>query len=172
MEELFFKDWEGVLHVALATLIAFVTLFLFVRISGKRTLAKLNAFDFVVTVALGSVLAYMMLATVPLVEGTVVLLLIIALQYLFAHAAKSSSALEHIINAVPELVFYEGKFLDKAMAREGITEDEIYAAIRHEGIEHINDVRAAVMELNGEITVVRKSNSGGKTSLDDFKEKT
>jgi uncharacterized membrane protein YcaP (DUF421 family) len=79
MEDIFFKDWKSIGHVVLATVIAFITLFFFLRISGKRTLAKLNAFDFVVTVALGSTLSYMMLAMVPLTEGAIVLFLIIIL---------------------------------------------------------------------------------------------
>ncbi|GAA6771900.1 DUF421 domain-containing protein [Flavobacterium sp. CGRL2] len=90
MEQVFFKDWISIGHVIIATIIAFITLFFFLRISGKRTLAKLNAFDFVVTVALGSTLSYMMLAMVPLVEGALVLFLIIILQYIFARTARSS----------------------------------------------------------------------------------
>jgi len=87
---LFFDNWADLANVCLTTVSAFVTLFLFVRISGKRTLAKLNAFDFVVTIALGSVLAYMMLGLVPFVEGAIVLALIILLQYIFAWMARSS----------------------------------------------------------------------------------
>jgi uncharacterized membrane protein YcaP (DUF421 family) len=57
MKDLLFENWEKLGQVALMTIASFVILFLFIRISGKRTLAKFNAFDFVVTVALGSTLA-------------------------------------------------------------------------------------------------------------------
>jgi len=147
-----------------------VTLFFFVRISGKRTLAKLNAFDFVVTVALGSTLSYMMLAMVPIIEGAIVLLLIIALQYIFAWTARSSKKIEKLINAVPSLIFYDGHFIEHAMAKEAITEGEIYSKIRNAGIDHIDEVKAVVMELNGEITVVRKSKGNGTSSLDDIED--
>lgn len=99
MDELFFKDWKSLGHVALCTVISFIALFLFIRVSGKRTLAKLNAFDFVVSVALGSTLAYMMLAMVPVAEGGLVLALIIIMQYAFAWAAKSSKKMEVLINS-------------------------------------------------------------------------
>jgi len=168
MEEVFFKDWKSIGHVVLATIIAFVTLFFFVRISGKRTLAKLNAFDFVVTVALGSTLSYMMLAMVPLMEGAIVLLLIITLQYIFAWTARSSKKIEKIINAVPSLIFYNGEFIEHSMAKEAITKGEIFAQIRNAGIDRIEEVKAVVMELNGEITVVRKSKGSGTSSLDDI----
>jgi len=167
MEELFFEDWKSVLQVTLATIISFVTLFVFIRISGKRTLAKLNAFDFVVTVALGSTLAYMMLAMVALIEGTVVLILIISMQYIFAWTARSSKKMEKIINAEPSLIFYDGQFIKKAMAKEAITKDEIFAAVRESGIDQIDHVKAIVMELNGQMTVVKKSEGSGKSSLDD-----
>jgi len=170
MEEVFFKDWKSIGHVALATIVAFVTLFFFVRISGKRTLAKLNAFDFVVTVALGSTLSYMMLAMVPIIEGAIVLLLIIALQYIFAWTARSSKKIEKLINAVPSLIFYDGHFIEHAMAKEAITEGEIYSKIRNAGIDHIDEVKAVVLELNGEITVVRKSKGNGTSSLDDIED--
>ncbi|RUT69523.1 DUF421 domain-containing protein [Flavobacterium cupreum] len=169
MEELFFKDWKSIGHVVLATVIAFITLFFFVRISGKRTLAKLNAFDFVVTVALGSTLSYMMLAIVPLIEGAIVLFLIIILQYIFAKTARSSRKMEKLINAMPSLIFYDGNFIEKAMAKEAITKGEVFSTIRNSGIDQIEDVKAVVMELNGQITVVRKSEGNGISSLDDIK---
>ena len=166
MSEVFFKDWESLSHVAVATVIAFVTLFLFLRISGKRTMAKLNAFDFVVTIALGSTMAYMMLAKVPLAEGTLVLALIILMQYIFAWAARSSKKMEDLINAVPILIYYDGQFIEKAMQREAITKDEIYAALREKGINKISSVEAVVMELNGDLSVVTKSEGNGPGSLD------
>ncbi|TCN57641.1 uncharacterized membrane protein YcaP (DUF421 family) [Flavobacterium circumlabens] len=168
MEDIFFKDWKSIGHVVLATVIAFITLFFFLRISGKRTLAKLNAFDFVVTVALGSTLSYMMLAMVPLTEGAIVLFLIIILQYIFALTARSSKKMEKLINAVPSLIFYNGEFIEKTMAKEAITKGEIFSTIRNSGIDQINEVKAVVMELNGQITVVKKSIGKGSSSLDDI----
>ena len=166
MTELFFEDWSSLLHIALSTVIAFVTLFLFIRISGKRTLSKLNAFDFVVTVALGSTLTYMMLGLVPLAEGAEVLLLIILLQHVFAWSTRTSKHLEKLINSVPRLLYYEGIFINEAMKKESVTEEEMHAAIRTAGIEYIEEVKAIVMEINGEITVIQKSNGSGDSALE------
>src|SRR5690606_16347197 len=115
--------------------------------SGKRTLAKLNAFDFVVTVTLGSTLSSMILAKTTLTEGTVALLVIIALQFLLAWSAKKSRKMEWLINSEPTLLFYEGKFLKDAMDKVVVTKEEIYAEIRKFRIERIEDVKAVVMEL-------------------------
>lgn len=169
MENIFFESWSRFWDVALMTVISFIILFLFIRISGKRTLAKFNAFDFVVTVALGSTLTYMMLAMVPLAEGVLVLLLIIALQYILAKLAQKSDKAEEIINSSPHLLFYKGKYLKDNMDKEAITVEEIYAVIRQAGVEKIDEVLAVVIELNGEISVVKKSDtSEGKSALQDL----
>ena len=169
MRELLFKDWETLGHIATCATISFLVLFAFIRISGKRTLAKLNAFDFVVSVTLGSTLSSMMLLKVTVSEGLVALIIIIALQYVLAFLAKKSKFMEKAINSTPTLLFYNGKFLTSAMKRELITEEEIYSEIRKYRMERIEDVRAVVMELNGEMTVIKKSdNFSQETSLDDI----
>jgi uncharacterized membrane protein YcaP (DUF421 family) len=165
---LFFDNWADLANVCLTTVSAFVTLFLFVRISGKRTLAKLNAFDFVVTIALGSVLAYMMLGLVPFVEGAIVLALIILFQYIFAWMARSSKKMEHLINSVPTLLYYDGIFIEEAMQAEAVTKEEIYSIIRSSGIEYLEQVRAVVMELNGQISIIQKAQGTGLRSLEDM----
>jgi len=169
MEKLFFKDWESLYHIAICASISFIALFLFIRISGKRTLAKLNAFDFVVSVTLGSTLSSMMLLKTTIAEGSVALVIIIILQYALAYLAKKSKIMEKAINSTPTLLFYDGIFITEAMERELITKEEIYSEIRQYRIERVEDVRAVVMELNGEMTVIKKSsNPSGETSLDDI----
>ena len=78
--EMFFQDWQGLARTAVVGALAYVTLVLFLRISGKRTLAKLNAFDLVVTVALGSTLSAILLQeSIALTEGALALGLLIAM---------------------------------------------------------------------------------------------
>jgi uncharacterized membrane protein YcaP (DUF421 family) len=137
-------------------------------ISGKRTLAKLNAFDFVVTVTLGSILSSMVLVKVTLAEGAVALVVIICLQYLLAWTTTKSKTLEKVINSSPTMVFYRGEFLKEAMAREMITTEEVYAEIRKFRMLDVEQVEAVVMELNGELTVIKKAEAAVHTSLHDM----
>ena len=157
METILFKDWESALHVAICSVLAFFVAFLFIRISGKRTLAKLTAFDLVVTVTLGSTLSSMILAKTPLVDGAIALAIIIVLQFVLAYVAMKSKPMEKLINSRPTLLFYEGHFLEEQMAKEVVTKEEVYAAVREFRLLNIEDVKAVVMELNGELTVIRKS---------------
>jgi len=169
MEKLFFKDWESLGHVAVCATISFLALFIFIRISGKRTLAKLNAFDFVVSVTLGSTLSSMMLLKTTVAEGSLALIVIIVLQYLLAFLAKKSHLMEKAINSSPSLLYYNGVFLTKSMERELITEEEIYSEVRQYRLQNMEDVLAVVLELNGEMSVIKKTHPLSKeNSLEDL----
>ena len=109
-----------------------------------------------------------MLGTIPFLEGLIVVFLMIFLQYIFAFLARTSSRMERIINTVPRPVFADNEFLEKTMAREAITKEEIYAAIRSAGIDQIKDVKAVVMELNGTMSVIKRTQGSGPSSLDDL----
>jgi len=80
---MFFDSWHDLGRVALVGMCAYVALVLMLRLSGNRTLSKLNAFDFVVTVALGSTLATVLLSKdVSLAEGVLAFAVLIGLQFL------------------------------------------------------------------------------------------
>ena len=86
---MWFDSWSDALRVLLVGTAAYATLVVVLRVSGKRTLAKLNAFDFVVTVALGSTLATILLnSTVSWAEGAVALAVLAGLQFLVAVVAS------------------------------------------------------------------------------------
>lgn len=102
---MFFDDWAGVVRVMVVGTCAYISLLAALRVSGKRTLAKLNAFDFVVTVALGSTLATVPLsADVALVEGVVAMVALVALQFLVAALSVRSSAVEVLVKSKPTFV--------------------------------------------------------------------
>lgn len=168
MHELFFRGWENLLHIGICSAGSYLALFAFIRISGKRTMSKLTAVDFVVSVTLGSTLSWMILAQVSVSEGVLAVMVIVGLQYLLAKVAHKSPILETVINSQPTLLFYNGCFLDATLSKECVTEEEIYAAVREFRIESMDEVRAVVMELNGELTVVQRGEIREHTSLDDL----
>jgi hypothetical protein len=78
LEAIFFSGWDGLLRTLVVGVLAYVVLVGFLRLSGKRTLSKMNAFDLVVTVALGSTLATILLSKdVALAEGALAFALLI-----------------------------------------------------------------------------------------------
>ena len=112
---MFFDSWTGLARVAIAGVCAFAALVLLLRITGQRTLSKMNAFDFIVTVALGSTLATILLSKdASLVEGGVALALLIFLQISVAWLSLRSEGLQNLIKSTPLLLFHGGKFLEDA----------------------------------------------------------
>lgn len=157
---MFFDSWEGVLRVLVVGTSAYVALIALLRISGKRTLAKLNAFDFVVTVALGSTLATVLLTSdVALVEGVVAMALLVALQYVVAWSSVRSPAIKRIVKSEPTLL-YRDDFLHDAMRRVRVTEDEIRQAARAGGKGDLGEVAMIVLETDGTLSVVGQESGG------------
>jgi uncharacterized membrane protein YcaP (DUF421 family) len=105
------------------------------RISGKRPLAKMNAFDLVVTVALGSTPATILLSKdVALAEGGLPFAVLIALQFAIAWLPVRSAVVRRLVKAEPARLLYQGWWLWGAMAAERVTAEEIRAAVRAQGI--------------------------------------
>src|SRR2546423_5777373 len=101
------------------------------RVSGKRTLSKMNVFDFIFVVAVGSVLAATIIEKdVTLIEGLISLTILIGIQWVLAKIAVYSRTAEKIINGEPALLLSKGKFIHRALKKERITEEEVRGAIR------------------------------------------
>ena len=150
-----FGHGETAARVVFTAPVAFLVLVTMLRVSGKRSISKMNIFDFVFVVALGSALAQVALSpSIPLVAGLIglasLLLVQVALSYLAAHWAYA----ERIINGQPALLFFRGRFLHPAMKRERVTEEEIRAAIRARGVPRIDQVTAVVLETDGQFSVI------------------
>jgi uncharacterized membrane protein YcaP (DUF421 family) len=151
--EVFFQGWQGLARTVVVGVLAYVTLVLFLRISGKRTLAKLNAFDLVVTVALGSTLSTIMLQeSIALAEGALALALLIGMQYLVTFLSVRSSFLANAVRSEPTLLARDGYFFEVAMRRERVTEDEALSAVRAAGGTEIASVKLLVLESDGTIS--------------------
>ncbi len=156
---MYFDSWNGLVRVAVVGTCAYVALLALLRISGKRTLAKLNAFDFVVSVALGSTLATVLLSSsVALVEGVTALALLVALQYAVAWASVRSRRVERFVKSEPTLLYREG-FLHEAMRRERVTEDEVKQAARGQGHANLGSVGAVVLETDGTLSLLSETPS-------------
>src|SRR5690554_2001818 len=107
---MFFNDWSSLVRVVVVGIVAYVGLVLLLRISGKRTLSKMNAFDLIVTVALGSTLATVLLSQdVALIDGITAFALLIGLQYLITWSSVRWPYVEKLVKAEPSLLFFEGK---------------------------------------------------------------
>lgn len=167
MESLLFDGWSGVARTLVVGTLAYVVMVFMLRISGKRTLSKMNAFDLIVTVALGSTLANVLLdSDVALAEGATAFALLIGLQYLVTWSSVRTRWVKRFVTGEPELVAYRGRLLPDAMLRTRVTEDEVRAALRSAGKAAFADVEAVVLETDGAFSVVGKGDAGGRDALE------
>lgn len=153
-----FQNWTGIVRTLVVGTLAYAALVLFLRISGKRTLAKLNAFDLVVTVALGSTLSAILLQeSIALAEGAAALALLIVLQFLVTFASVRSKGLASLVRSEPALLVRGGTFCEGAMKRERVTRDEALSAIRAAGGREVSEAEAVILESDGTLSVVLRS---------------
>jgi uncharacterized membrane protein YcaP (DUF421 family) len=126
----------------------------------------MNAFDLVVTVALGSTLSSILLsADVPLVEGAVGLFVLIALQWNIAWLSVRSDVFGKLVKSEPALLVYAGAMLPDALRRERVVETEVWSVVRSQGIADLADVEAVVLETDGSMNVVKKVEGPEKPTL-------
>ncbi|ULB11019.1 DUF421 domain-containing protein [Cereibacter azotoformans] len=154
-EPIFLDSWAGLARTVVVGIAAYGLLIAMLRASGKRTLSKMNAFDFVVTVALGSTLATVLLnRSVPLAEGVAALALLICLQYAITWLAVRVPAVQALVKSEPTLLLHDGCFLDQALKRQRVTRDEVLAALRQSGTDDPAGARSVVLETDGSLSVI------------------
>lgn len=165
---MFWPPPEHLLRVAIMAPLAYGVLILFLRLSGKRMLSKMSAFDLVVTIALGSTLATILLSKdVTLAEGILALGLLIGLQYVVAFTAARSKRFRRIIKSEPTLLLFRGEVLRDACRRENVSTESVVAALRKQGVSQFEEAAAVVLEADGQFSVLRDSSEEKPSTLED-----
>ena len=150
-----FDGWYDLWRILVVGVAAYGGLVVLLRLTGKRTLSKMNAFDLVVTVALGSTLASALLSSeVSLSEGLLAFALLCSLQYVVAYASVRSRRFQDLVKSEPTLLFFRGAFLPAMMVEQRVTEEEVLAAARAQGIAGMSEVAAVVLEADGSFSVI------------------
>jgi uncharacterized membrane protein YcaP (DUF421 family) len=154
MPDMMFESFGGLGRVLIVGAFAYVALVGLLLATGKRTLSKMNAFDLVVTIALGSALSTTMLSkSTPLAEGVLGLALLVLLQFAVTWLAVRWKSFEQLVKSTPTLLVHRGAEIQQAMRRERITSDEIMAAIRASGRTGLDESISVVLETDGSLSV-------------------
>ena len=167
MNDFYFDSWAGLWRIGAVGTLAYIALVLILRVSGKRTLTKLNAFDLVITVAIGSTLATILLnKDVALAEGVVAFAMLCFAQYLVTWTSIRSDFIRKLVKSEPALLLYQGELQRQTMRRERITEDEIKAAVRSARLYDLSTLEAVVLETDGSLSVLprREGHPGFKAT--------
>jgi uncharacterized membrane protein YcaP (DUF421 family) len=148
-------DPNLVLRTVVLGVLAYIALVIILRVSGKRTLSQFNAFDFIVTVALGSTLATILLSSdVSLLQGVLAFLVLVGMQFLITWSSMRSKRVREAAKSEPTALVYRGRMLREPMHRERVLESEVDAAIRSHGHASVAEVDLVVLETDGTFAVV------------------
>ena len=152
---MWFDDWTEIGRIALTTLIIYFALIAILQFAGKRSIAKLNIFDLVVTVALGSILASVMLTkSLSIADGLAAFIVLAFLQWLVASLSVRFGWFKQVIRSDSRMLLKDGQFLEDQMKAERVTHGEIEAAIRGKGHGKIESIAAVVLESDGSFSVI------------------
>ncbi len=151
----YFAGWTPIVRIIIVGVAMYVALVIFLRISGSRTLSSMNVFDFIVTVAIGSVFGRALTAkSVALAEAIVAFGLLIALQYTVTWLQIRIPYFRRIVTNPPVLLYFNGEVVDEAMRRQRVATSELQTAVRKEQFDSLDEVEAVVLESSGEFSVI------------------
>ncbi|WP_300578948.1 DUF421 domain-containing protein [Phenylobacterium sp.] len=152
-----FTGWDPILRILVVGAAAYLALVIVLRASGKRTLSKLNAFDLVVTVAIGSTFSSILTSKdLALAEGVAALALLVGLQYAVTFLSVRIKGIDKLVKSEPSLLLKDGAPLSGALRQQRVTQEELLAAIRTSGGARLSDAAFVVLESDGSLSAVLK----------------
>ncbi|MFL4468606.1 DUF421 domain-containing protein [Tateyamaria armeniaca] len=140
----------------LLSVLGLAWIILLVRIVGLRSFSKMTNFDFVMTVAMGSLLAGAAQTGtwVDLVQTMTAMAALFAVQFGIAYARQRSDALDARLQNAPVLLMRDGEILHAALRRTRVTEADLIAKLREANALEISSVRAVILEATGDVSVL------------------
>jgi uncharacterized membrane protein YcaP (DUF421 family) len=145
-------------EVVLRTAIVYLFLVVVFRISGKREVGQMSVLELVVVLVISDAVQNSMVGENQSVwGGLIAVLTLIGLDLGLKWLTRRSRRLRSTIEGEPRLLVRDGRLLQKALREEKIEVDEVYAALREHGILRVEDVRLAVLETDGSISVIAKN---------------
>lgn len=153
-------DWIFLAEIAIRTSLMYLFALLMVRIMGKRGMAQLTPFEFVIIVALGSAVGDpMFYPDVPLLHGFVVIATVVACQRLLSLSTRVPRV-EEMVAGRPFVVIEDGVVRGDTLDEERFSLEEIHEMLRLAGVARMADVEKAIIEDAGRLSVLMRSDRG------------
>ncbi len=127
-----------------------------VRVIGLRAFSKMTAIDFIITIAIGSLLAGACQASAwpSFVQPVLAIFTLLGIQYLVTRLRRSSDQFAALVQNAPTMLMLNGEFLPEALRVTRVSRDDVYGKLREANVLHLSDVRAVVLETTGDISVL------------------
>jgi len=146
-----------VLEKVLRPVIVYVFLIVALRLAGKRELAQLNPFDLVVLLMLSNTVQNSIIGDDnSVIGGLIGATTLLAVNYLVARFLNRHTRLQLMVEGGTDVLIEKGKMLKDKMEEVAISEAELEAAARRQGVASVDDVEWAVLEPSGSISIIEK----------------
>lgn len=167
-------DPHELLMTALRGLAVYVLMLVVIRLLGKRTVGNFTAFDLLVALMLGEVVDEMIYGDVNFLQGTVAIVTVAGAKYATTWLAYWDHGLNRVLEGTPRRIVEDGELVRKSLRSELMNDKEAMAALRLRGVSDMREVKLAIVEVDGEVSVlkqdwaepVRKADLGGKPGRD------
>ena len=154
-------SWDVLLNIVLRTTVIYLAVLVGLRLTGKRQLGQLSAFDFVLLLIISNAVQNAMVGPdTSLVGGLVAAAVLLFWHAIIDRVRRSSRTAARFLGGSAVLLIYRGKILHDHLKREGITSDELQQTLREHGVASIDDVRMAALEPDGAVSVIREDDVG------------
>ncbi len=141
--------------VVVRTLVVYVALLFGLRIAGKRELGQMSPFDLVVILLIANAVQNAMVGSdTSLTGGLVAAAALLAVNWIVGRLRLRYGWFEREIRGTVSLLVNDGHFVEQHLRREGIGEDDVYMAMREHGVDDLSQVKAAILEVDGTISIV------------------
>lgn len=163
MSEWLGSSWQTVAYVVASTAAIYCSTVVAVRVAGRRTVTEFSAFDVVVTIALGSIIATTAVSREPsYAQGITAVVTLLALQVVAGALRQRSRRMRRLLDFPPCVVARDGRFeLPATPWGPQLTADEIRSMLRQRGVHSLDGVHLVIVEPGGGLSVVRYEDAGG-----------
>lgn len=149
-------DWQELGMTALRGVLVYAVMLLVIRCLGKRTIGNFTAFDLLVALMLGEVVDEIIYGDVSLAQGMTAIVVIALCKYLTAWLTYWKHGINRVLEGTPTEIVKHGELVRKGMRGELMNEQEVYAALRLQGIADMREVKSAIMEVDGQVSVIKE----------------
>ncbi len=147
--------WEAVALVLVSAVAIYATVIVLTRLNGLRSFAKMSAFDFAMTIAVGTLISSTLATgSPPLLQAIVALAALFGLQFGVARLRIGSSRFKATVDNSPILLMRGGEMLRENMSAARITEGDLWGQLRAANVLDPREVRAVVLETTGDVSVL------------------
>ena len=140
------------------TIILYLVLIIGLRLTGKRQIGELEPIELVLTLLLSDLASVPMQDFgIPLLNGLVPILTLLSLSTLFSYFSLRSVRFRSLVCGEPAIIIRDGKLLQNVMRHNRLTLDELLEELRGQGVCDIDDVKYAILETSGQLSVLLRS---------------